>query len=205
MKKAILITIFIFLFFPKPVLAVDQNNQQEAYIRLNEGWNLYSQSLVTSSKPLMASDLIKSMNAQGGLVSTVSRWLDGKYEDYVLRTNGEVYGTNFPIELGKSYFVRNYKVFNYHIAGDVVNTWKVQLQPGYNFVGVPSAKEGRTISTFANAIQSVGASSPEISRFFSGLFQTYAVKNGQGYGDDFKFSRFGAYIVKVDNNITLDF
>ena len=202
--KKLLIIIFLFFLISKPVMAVDPVNE-DVYTKVFEGWNLYTQSLVTRSKPIMASELIKSMNLQGGLISTVSRWESGRYEDFVMRPNGEVYGQDFSIEIGRSYFIRNYKEFNYHVNGTPIGSWHLQLSAGYNFVGVPVTNVSGNISGFAQTIVSRSlTASPEISRFVSGLFQTYVIKQGQAYGQDFQFDRFHGYVIKVDKSLDLD-
>lgn len=203
MKKTTLLIVILFSIVSfRSVAAVDQSENQDVYTKFVQGWNLYSQPVVTRSQPIMASDLIKSMDSQGGLVSTISRYEGGQYQDYVLRTNGEAYGNDFPIEIGKAYWILNYKEFTYHINGLPVSSWHMQLMSGFNFVGVPSVKSTSNISGLA---QKIGKGvEPEISRFISGLFETYAIKQGQSYGQDFQFDKFHGYIIRVTNPVDLD-
>lgn len=210
MKILTITLIFSFLaiagsHFVSSVFA-EQKMVYVAKIFLLDGWNLISLP-VDPKENLPASKLLNSINQQKGLATTIARWENGRWEEYVSRPNGQVYGADFPIEVGTAYFVRSYNKFGYQVTGTDVADQKLALKTGYNFIGLPklplesTEKASGLISQISGLVSNA---SPEVSQFVSGLFQTHTVREGKPYGADFKLDRFHGYVIKVDQPATID-
>ena len=67
---------------------------------LLEGWNLFSLS-VKPPEGFSASDLLTTINQQGGMAIAVSRWHDGRWQSHLV----DLDLNDFSIEVGRAYFI----------------------------------------------------------------------------------------------------
>jgi len=206
--KTRLITTFLFtLLIGFVVLPAHVFATEKAMVRINEGWNLYSLPFVLAKgKQLTASNLIKEFALQNGTVSTVATWKDGRWQEFVSRENNQTYGTDFAIELGKSYFIRSYNNFDLYAEGESApKPFTVTLTPGYNFVSLPTINQsGYSSADLSKEISSLSKNqNVEVSKFDSGLYFSYALTGGKSFGKSFSVNRIGSYVIKVDNSVDL--
>ncbi|MBI3558831.1 hypothetical protein HY085_00375, partial [Candidatus Gottesmanbacteria bacterium] len=84
----------------------------ERRAQLAEGWTSVAFPLVPKNAKT-ASGLILETLRQGGYATTVARFENGAWEEFVMRGNTK-FGTDFPIEPGRGYMIRN------HLETDVI-------------------------------------------------------------------------------------
>lgn len=201
MKKLIILTLIFIAFFRTalPVGAAGKQDYKITKITLLEGWNLFSFPFDPAEKVIFASDVLTSMNLQGGVVMTIAKWEKGHWLEYVKRGNGEIYGKDFIVEPGRSYFVRSGNSFKFQAAGYLSQLTKFTLEPGYNFVSFPALTPAIGSGEFLGRISgSKDIGTLEISRFFSGLFETNSRQDNQNFGRGFPVDRLHGYVIKLD-------
>ncbi len=206
MNKFVLLIASLILFF---LLAVPRTFAVErigSVTKLIDGWNLFSLpgTPLSEKKDSTAINLIAEINRQGGRVTTVARFVDGKWEEVVKRETGETYGNDFQIESGKSYFIRNYKPVDFKLAvATPVTTTTLKLAPGYNFVGFPGFnREKFKLSNLATEINnSVVQKETLLASFDSGLFRSFLRIGAKNYGEDQTINKFSGYVIMIDQPV----
>lgn len=166
---------------------------EENTVNLNAGWNLVSLTSLPE-KALTASTLLAEISSQGGEATTVSTLIDGAWKSYVVRGNSDYSMDDFPIEIGKSYFVKALKPSTFTYSGqNLVAPVKVKVQPGWNTVGFPFLSKAYQASGLVKQINA-----DTVSRWESGLWDSFMIKNAQKYGEDFNIESNKGYILKVN-------
>jgi hypothetical protein len=174
-------------------------------LRLLEGWNLITLDVVPASS-LLAADLTRMINQQGGLVGAVSRWADSRWQTYLpvsLLSGPGLEQNNFEITPGAAYFVQALKPSRFKFEGaPLTQPLKLSLAPGWNSVGLPLTANclnctGRKLLTLHDSLLSV-------SFFDSGLWQTVAKDGEQAYGLDFPLEAQRGCFLKAGQAVTLE-
>lgn len=105
-----------------PITTVTNTVGTLGVVTLNTGWNLISipNSITTHS----ASSLLVEMNSQGLSTTHISKWENGSWSSHVshLPTN------NFPIEVGKGYFVKVGRAGQWHPGGETVQELRARIE-----------------------------------------------------------------------------
>lgn len=168
-------------------------------ISLNAGWNLITLT-AQPTKILTASSLIEEITKQGGYATTVSTLEDGVWKSYVVREGDKTYSANdFTLVPGKAYFIKALRNSNFKFEGRVfADPIKLQLSPGWNAVGIPNSSQTYQASTITDALNAVKISVDMLSRFESGLWDTFIKKSQQDFGNNFPIENNRGYILKLE-------
>ncbi|MFC1653396.1 hypothetical protein ACFL1M_00940 [Patescibacteria group bacterium] len=184
-------------------------SDHKVIIKMLNGWNLVS----FPHKPFnfrTAAELVVDVADKGGYVTTVSMWDGDRWQEYTQRGQ-EQYGSNFSIEPGKAYFLRNHKTFDWKIIGEPLtrnDVGEILLQKGWNTVGFVAQE--KTASSILNNLNSNGnENANEIDWWRSGTWEPfvkrlYSQDNIKEYGTDFKIEEGIGYMVKTNQEIILN-
>lgn len=167
-------------------------------VNLNSGWNLITLTAIPAT-PLTASSLLSQIAKQGGYATSVANLEDGKWQTYVQRGDKSYSGQDFPLIPGKAYFIKNLKKSVLIFEGqDFAAPVKLDLEEGWNTVGLPKTSQGYTINKLIDKLNSEGAVADAASRWESGLWDSFVKKNQEKYGEDFVIEANRGYIIKVE-------
>jgi len=155
-------------------------------ISLHYGWNMISLP-VEPPAPYTALSLLNEINAQGGSAVEVDRWLlTGDWGAYIL---GGPF-PDYPIELGKGYFVKCNAPSTWSVLGEPVYTpVPLSFSAGWNLISIPSSDSYTAWSLF-DGINGQGGSAVEIDRWHNGgwdftlnspRFNNFDVEKGKAY------------------------
>lgn len=126
---------------------------RQASIGLQVGWDLIALPLQPATG-LTAESLAQAVKAQGGGVTDVNRWYAGGWNSHLA---GMPFN-NFPIEVGKAYFVKSSKASTWTVTGTSLTApVPVSLSTGWNLVAVPSSSRTYMAESLAQAIATQGA------------------------------------------------
>ncbi len=179
------------------VRVVLQRVDKDQHISLKAGWNLISLNALPS-EALTAKSLIEQINSQGGQASAVSTLENSFWKSYVMRDGQSYSGDDFPIELGKAYFVKALKTSILSFKGqDLVSPLKLSLNQGWNAIGMP--KSSKTYQAKTLIIDLVSNQVDQIDRWESGLWDTFLLKSQKEYGNNFPIENSRGYILKVNS------
>jgi len=162
------------------------------------GWNLISLS-TNLTEPLLASGLLEEINRQGGLAIAISRWQDSRWETFL----SGVDKNDFPIELGRAYFVENLQESRFELEGEeITQSLPLELKPGWNAVGLPKMTncpdQNCSARSLLNLVDEAKSNSAKaFSHFESGLWETVAKENEDFFGYDFSVRSGRGYLLKV--------
>lgn len=188
---------------------------QEATYTLLEGWNFVSFPLVPQSFST-ASELITQAARQDAYITTVARWNNSQWEEYIQRGD-QAFGQDFPIEPGVAYMLRNHiHLQKWQISGfKISSAIPLELSAGFNGVGIPYSQEEHAASTVLDGINLVKADRlvPEsenadlISRFESGNWDSfvkriYSEEKIEEYGHNFVIDPIEGYFIRVKRSAT---
>ncbi|MFH1840997.1 MAG: carboxypeptidase-like regulatory domain-containing protein [Candidatus Shapirobacteria bacterium] len=167
-------------------------------LRLLEGWNLITLN-VRPLEPILAADLAKMINEQGGLTGAISRWSDGRWESYLLGIDQN----NFEIILGAAYFVQNLHASRLKVVGEAITQpLKLTLRSGWNSVGLPVT--ANCVDCTAKKLLGLNNQLSAVSNFQSSLWQTIVQDSGQVYGEDFTLEARRGYFLKSAQEVVLE-
>ena len=174
-------------------------------VSLLNGWNLVGFSN-TPRTVKTASGLVREVVRQGGDVTAISRLVDDRWETYVQR-GSETFGNDFPLEAGKGYFVRSRVASTILLGGEPVTNTRIKLSRGWNVVSTSGAAEPITVSAFIDKmVMARRTSEPDVvSRWESGLWDSFVKKAGEDYGNDFPIAPFRGYIIKAKDDVEFEF
>jgi len=157
-----------------------------ATIALQAGWNMVSLP-VSPTTPLTAEGLLRAINAQGGQVTEIDRWHAGGWNAHILGLPLN----DFPIEVGRGYFVKATKASTLTITGYSLTTAPVlYLSVGWNLVAFPYLPKTYTAESLIQAIGAQGGEVKEIYRWYGGgwnghlaglPFNDFPIQSGQAY------------------------
>jgi len=168
--------------------------------RLLDGWNFIS----FASQPHQfktAKELVADVKAQGGYITTVSRWDGDRWDEYVQRADLE-YGEDFEIEPLVAYFVRSHEVMNWQVPIESINPNKTyQLTRGWNAVGIPNQRaKAEEVLDEINKDDKENAT--EIDQWVSGNWDVfvkriYSKREIETYGNNFNLSLTRGYMIRL--------
>jgi len=172
--------------------------EEDAREVLLVGWNLISLS-TNLTEPLLASGLLEEINRQGGLAIAISRWQDSRWETFLRGVDKN----DFPIELGRAYFVENLQETRFELEGEeITQSLPLELKPGWNAVGLPKMtncpEETCSARSLLNLVDEAKSNSARaFTHFESGLWETVAKENEDFFGYDFSVRSGRGYLLKV--------
>lgn len=190
-------------------ITLTKETKEVAYTLL-DGWNFVSFPLIPQSFST-ASELITEAARQGAYITTVARWNNSQWEEYVQRGD-QAFGQDFPIEPGVAYMLRNHiHLKTWQVSGfEITSPIPLELKTGFNGVGIPYSQEEHTASTTLDGINLVkgGKLTPEsenanlISRYQSGTWDVfvkriYAEEEIEEYGHNFPITPIEGYFIRV--------
>lgn len=163
----------------------------ERKIHLVEGWTSVAFPVVPGNIKT-ASDLILEIIRQGGYATTVARFENGAWEEFVMRGSAR-FGTDFSIEPGRGYMIRNHLETDVAAYGpELTSKPALKLKAGYNFVGVVSQKK-YTASLVTNQAEVVKT----VTEYESGLLRPFVKDDGKSYGKDFTINEVKGYFFRA--------
>ena len=183
-------------FTPPPASAAPLPPQTYQY-QLLDGWNLVHFPIQPTNFTT-AQQLIIDVARSGGYVTTVARWQDQAWQEYAQRGD-QTFGTNFPIQPGQAYFLRNHQPVTWPVSGPPVDQPQLTLETGWNTLGFTNP-QSLTASKVVD-----GTTSTDLTYWLSGTWEAfvkrvYAPDNTQEYGIDFDISPTTGYMIKVIQN-----
>lgn len=165
-------------------------------VKIIAGWNLLTLPLSPTEK-LTAKTWLEEINLQGGQVASVSKWEDSRWETYTL----DITTNDFPIEIGKAYFIKADKNSNWQMAGEEQSRpVTIDLSPGWNLIG-PSKTSCQLNNQCSASVILNSTRSQIFSRFESGLWESLAKEDKESYGQDFKLENFRGYALKTNRRV----
>lgn len=167
---------------------------QEKIVSLLNGWNLITLTALPA-KPTTAATLLEEIAKQGGYAVTVSTLDNGAWKSYVVRGDKTFSGDDFPLEVGKGYFVKALKKSVLVFKGqELVAPVKLAMKSGWNAIGIPYQQKQYKASDFPG---------DTAARWESGAWDTFVklVKLNEEYGNNFAVESKRGYVVRVDKNI----
>lgn len=144
-------------------------NIVEVTMSLAAGWNL----VTMPARPypsLTAESLLQAIAAQGGTCTEIDQWRNGGWDAHI---GGLPFG-NFPIEMGKGYFLRCNGSLAFRLRGfELTSGVPLVLQPGWSLVGIPYPPYGYTAQSLLLAIAAQGGACGELDNWVSGGWSAY--------------------------------
>lgn len=168
---------------------------------LREGWNLVAFPIVPESFTT-AAELVTDVARQGGYITSVARWVDGRWEAYIQRGD-QPYGQDFPLEPGVGYMLRGHLPTTWTASGfQITSAIPLNLKKGYNLVGVVSPSSPTAIST----IDKINTTANEevartVTRFESGLYEPLVKRANEIYGEDYPLEKTRGYFIRVEKDV----
>ena len=159
-------------------------------IELLSGWNLVGFSSLPEGI-VSASGLIKTINSKGGQVTTISALDNGSWKEYVLRGD-QSFGQDFKIELGKGFFIKNYKRITWQFDGKSAASGELSLNPGWNLVAIPPIQKGLHAD---NLFDPDPVQDSLVEWFDSGLWYAILRKHHEIYGENTKLEPYLGYLI----------
>lgn len=170
---------------------------QEKKFHLLSGWNLITLTALPNT-PITAASLIEEIGRQGGEAVSVSTLENGAWKSFVSRGDKDYSLNDFPIEVGKAYFVKALKKADFSFTGqEFVSPVKLSLKSGWNAVGFPQTAKQYQAKEIIDNLNSKQAGADLISAFKSGLWDTFVEKDRQSYGNNFLIFNNKGYILRV--------
>jgi len=134
------------------------------------GWNAIALP-VSPTTPLDAAGLLDEVNRQGGNATGVYRWQAGGWEGYL----AGLPFNNFPLEVGRGYFLRTDRGSNWRPAGlPLGGPVAVALPAGWSLIAGPAGHTW-TLSALADSINAQGGEVVEAAAWVAGGWQGFIV------------------------------
>lgn len=161
-------------------------------VQLQEGWNLIA---APAQAGLTASALANAINAQGGAVSQVNRWVTDAWETYIV---GYPFN-DFALSPNQGVFIRTARASTWDGAGTGA-TGTLQLESGWNLIPAPACGNGQPVCRKASdllaSVNAQGGTAVELAKWQDGAWVSYFA----GYpGNDFDIVVGQAYLLRVEN------
>lgn len=173
---------------------------------LTNGWNAVAFSVLPANFTT-ASQLLLEIAKQKGDATTVARWHNGKWEEFVTRGK-QHYGFDFTINPTEGYFIRNYREINFAVYGTQISqVTQRSYNKGYNFVGLIFSRPFSAMSLMEEAKKQTTEKDviKSITRHESGLLESVIDEKGQIYGNDFTLNDIQGYFLRFNEKATLKF
>jgi len=168
---------------------------------LREGWNLVAFPVVPESFTT-AAELVTDVARQGGYITSVARWVDGRWEAYIQRGD-QPYGQDFLLQPGVGYMLRGHLPITWTASGfQITSAIPLNLKKGYNLVGVVSPSSSTAIRT----IDKINTTANEevartVTRFESGLYEPLVKRANEIYGEDYPMEKTRGYFIRVEKDV----
>lgn len=181
-------------------LSLKKQLQQEV-ITLIPGWNLVTLTTIPVKK-VTASELLNTIISQGGKADIVSTLIGDEWKSYVVRENNTYSNDNFLIEPSKAYFVRALLSSAFVVTGqDLVAPIPLDLQAGWNAVGLPFLPSVYHADTLLKSLNSSSNESELIARFEFGLWDSFVEKQQDTYGNNFLIENNRGYLIRLEKGV----
>ena len=173
---------------------------------LVDGWNFISLP-VEPVTVVSAQELIAYVNTSGGQATTVSRWEKDGWQTLVI-LGGVEYGSDFKLKPFEAYFLLNYLPAKIEITGLPVEAAKINLLPGWNAIGLMPGKMINARDVLKDINRQKNEAATEIDLWYSGnwtpfVYREYDQSNIQEYGEAFRLSPNSGYMLKMNQDGTL--
>lgn len=177
-----------------------QKQEQTQVIPLLNGWNLITLTALPD-KPLTASGVITEIAKQGGYITTVSTLDNGAWKTYVARGDKQYSEDDFPIELGKAYFVKATKRSTFVFQGQqLVAPIKLSMKSGWNAVGLPKTSKSYSIGNLIDSLNNQKAQAQTAARYESGSWDAY-LKTQEEFGNNFPIENKRGYVIRINKEV----
>lgn len=116
-------------------------------VALYKGWNLVG-LMNEHTTPYMATEMLNEINTQGNTCDNITYWrADAQRYEGIIVDDGQVYGSDFPLELGVGYWVRCSSRRFWSPSGDITTTSQtLELRQGWNLISIPYSDQPVTTS-----------------------------------------------------------
>ncbi|WP_423226410.1 CARDB domain-containing protein [Candidatus Amarolinea aalborgensis] len=171
------------------------------------GWNLLGLNVLADPMPL-AEEALDDIEAQGGNASEIDRWLNGGWNSHI----HNLPFNNYPLELGKGYFVKSAAVYAWQRSGrPPSNPLLMALTPGWNLIGLPRLPGSLNAEQLLDGIEAQGGNCSEIDRWLNGgwnghihnlPFNNFTLRTDEGYFA--KCSQASTYIPSLLEQVDAD-
>jgi hypothetical protein len=174
---------------------------QQSY-SLVDGWNFISFPFQPVSIK-RASELVSSVNADGGFVTMVSKWDGDHWQELAVR-EGTVYGNDFLLNAREAYFVLNHQEVEWNASGTKINARQsLPLHRGWNAIGLTQGSYPHAEAVIDGVSMNNVEAVTEIDRWLSGNWdvfvkRTYSASNIQNYGNNFPIDGVHGYMIKAN-------
>ena len=160
---------------------------------LQKGWNLINLAAVPDEDDYYASDLLDDINNQGGFVTRVMRFRNGRWDIY--RMEGSVMD-DFRLKLGEGYVVKADRKSTYVVKGKgFKESVPMRLGFGWNLIAIPYSEVQYTAVDVIDVANDNGAELDALSRW-DGRWVSIIKEGGLVYGNDFDIENNRSYFVR---------
>lgn len=179
-------------------------------LNINKGWNMLSFPFIMTN--ISASKLIKDIISQGGYISEVAYFNEGKWNSYIIRGDQVYSSEDFPIKPGNGYMIKSLFQNKIELGGYYDENYdkNITLYPGWNLIGFIPGYEEETNRTYLtnfedinitaeNVLESIQAkeiNATNITRWNNGKYEGIVIEDGNYYGFDYKISLLNGYFIK---------
>lgn len=170
------------------------------YYELGEGWSTIALTRFDYENGIKnASQLLDSINSQGGDAYHIFTFFNGKFYLYSEGVDGSIYGNDFNLVPGHAYFIRNYRSFTFVLNGQsVLSSPTYKLMNGWNLIGFPFMSKEYNASEIINRLEENKLKPESLMYFQAGRYKGITNKNGVIYGDDFGIDSRKGYFLKIN-------
>lgn len=170
------------------------------YYELGEGWSTIALTRFDYENGIKnASQLLNSINSQGGDAYHIFTFFNGKFYLYSEGVDGSIYGNDFNLVPGHAYFIRNYRSFTFVLNGQsVLSSPTYKLMNGWNLIGFPFMSKEYNASEIINRLEENKLKPESLMYFQAGRYKGITNKNGVIYGDDFGIDSRKGYFLKIN-------
>lgn len=156
------------------------------------GWNFLALPGEPASSSYTAQSLLDEINQQGGQVVELARWENSGWESHI---DGQPFN-NFPVELGRAYFLRAAGASTWTLQGHrVTQPVPLQLTTGWNGVGFPEPGTANQASDLCAA----APTAEEIARWENSGWESHLC--GQTF-NNFDLETERGYFVRTSGSAT---
>jgi murein DD-endopeptidase MepM/ murein hydrolase activator NlpD len=171
--------------------------------KLNPGWNLISIPMTVEGVN-KASHLAQLLASQGVIVTRLATFRKGNWQTLPVeyKDTGEIqqFGQDFELQIGEGYFVKVANSGTLHFEGQKYTPkMPVFLENGWNLIGLYNENTNYTSGTAISELSKQGFSADVITKFESGIYQSYISSDGGNYGNEFPILTQQGYFVRIDN------
>ncbi|MCA9376732.1 hypothetical protein H6763_02515 [Candidatus Nomurabacteria bacterium] len=174
-----------------PIIIKRAPEQTQHSYQLNKGLNMIAFPFEAES--FTAKSLLDKINTQGGDATEISTIRDGTWQVYKKSKFVDYTYKDFPIEIGKGYFVFTERDSTLHLWGNEVD-FTYEIFSGYGSVGFSDT----LIEQYKTAYGLLLADSQiyEITKYKDGKFYSVIRSDGDIFGYDYDLSKYEGYFIR---------